>query len=193
MDGLKHILSEIEKDASAQVRQIEEEAKKDAEKIITQAKLNAQKQAETIIALAEKKAKQKEENAKSSAELLIKKAILSAKSDVVASGINYALDKILSLGDEEYFSLIYSLISKYAQSGNGEIMLNERDLKRLPNGFIERANALLSGGSLSLCKSSADISGGVVLVYGMIEENCSFEALLSEYKADITDALCAAF
>ena len=174
MDGLKHILSEIEKDASAQVRQIEEEAKKDAENIITRAKLGAQKQAETIIALAEKKAKQKEENAKSSAELLIKKAILSAKSDVVASGI-------------------YSLISKYAQSGNGEIMLNERDLKRLPDGFIERANALLSGGSLSLCKSSADISGGAVLVYGMIEENCSFEALLSEYKADITDALCAAF
>lgn len=194
MDGLKHILSKIENDALKQAQEIKAAAEAEVQQILSSAEAEAEKKAEAIIKNAEKKSEQAIENAKSSEKLLIKKSILSAKSDIVSSGTAYAIEKICEFDDEKYFAIIYSLISKYAQKGSGMICLSEKDLKRLPEDFEEKVNAALKDGcTLKLSDKSADICGGAILVYGMIEENCSFEALLSEKKSEINDALFAQF
>ena len=66
---------------------------------------------------------------------------------------------------------------------------SEKDLGRMPEGFraeIARA-AKEKGGSLTVSGETRRMEGGFVLVYGGVEENCSFRALFDSRKDELQD------
>lgn len=72
-------------------------------------------------------------------------------------------------------------------------IFQKNDLDRMPQGFeavIEKA-AVSKGGSLTLVKEPKNIDGGFILVYGGIEENCSFRALLAARRDELSDKVHA--
>ena len=83
------------------------------------------------------------------------------------------------------------MLKKYAQPGEGEICFNERDLNRLPEGFEETISeiACAKGGSLTLSRTPCGIGGGFILVYGGIEENCSFDSVFADEKERLQDRI----
>ena len=86
----------------------------------------------------------------------------------------------MSLDDAAYFGLIFKMVGKFALPQQGKLILNEKDLARVPGDFdvqLKAALAAIPGAVLSLSNSTCPIDGGFVLDYGGIEENCSFEAL----------------
>ena len=100
--------------------------------------------------------------------------------------MNKTMDTLKSLPDEEYFDLILKMVSSYAQPQNGQIIFSKRDMERLPADFEQQLNQAIKsrGGSLTISSANRPIDGGFVLVYGDIEENCTFAAIFSS-KHDI--------
>lgn len=81
------------------------------------------------------------------------------------------------------------MIEKFALTEAGEIRFNEKDKKRLPAGYDKTAAgaAAKKGGKLSLSDETCEIDGGFILVYGGIEENCSFEAIFAAERESLQD------
>ena len=56
------------------------------------------------------------------------------------------------------------------------------------NSLCDRGPAGKAGGSLAVSREAQAIDGGFVLVYGGMEENCSFSALFDANREDFLDA-----
>ena len=190
MSGLEKILSQIEYESNDRCRRIIEDANKKAQKIIE----NAQNEAQTILEDSEKETAKKldsiKQSAVSSAELSKSKILLKAKLEIIDDMLKKSLDEIKNLPAEEYFDIIKPLIIRNARNGNGVLRLSQKDLNRLPDGFVDSLCSELGEKSVTLGES-VDIDGGFLLVYGDIDINCSFDAIAMEKRDELKDSLNA--
>ncbi|NLC19293.1 MAG: hypothetical protein GX757_08780 [Clostridiales bacterium] len=190
MTGLDKILKAIEDEAQAKADEIINEAKKTADDILAAAKQEGEQQAALITQKLSNEVNSIISRAESAANLLERKAILEAKQQIINETISKARASLSELSDEEYTGIILKLIIRYAHNTRGEIIFSTADKKRLPADFADRIKAALSdraGAELVLSERSANINGGFLLVYGDIEENCSFDALFEAAKDDLQD------
>ena len=82
-------------------------------------------------------------------------------------------------------------MKKYALDEDGEIIFSQKDRDRMPADLMEKINALAEekDGSLELSDEVRKTDGGFVLVYGGIEENCTFKSLLAIEKERLHDLI----
>ena len=116
---------------------------------------------------------------------IARRAELSAKVEAVDAAIEAAYDAMCHMG-----AALEKLAVRNACKGEGEMRLSKADLDRVPSGFVERINAGLKDGSVKLAAQGADIENGFILVYGDIEINCTFRALINEQKDTIREKVC---
>ncbi len=189
MNGLEKILKDISDNAQSECDKILDEAKKNVGDIISEAK----KQAEKISASEEIKLQLLSEDlnkrAESGAGLEKRRLILFEKQKIISDIIQKAYNKLLLLSDKEYFDVLMKLAENNIQAENGEILFNEKDKKRIPKGFVSQLNQKADkiGGRITLSAEAADIDGGFLLVYGGIEENCSFSSLFHSNNDALKD------
>ncbi len=185
MTGLDKIIQEIESDAQSRCREISENAKLKCDEITEAAK----KEALAITEKGKEDAKIQSgfisERGISAKELDRRKKILNAKQEIISSVLDAALDKLTGLPDKEYFDVIFKLIKNKATGQTGEIAFGEKDLNRLPDDFEARLSEVSS--KLSLCRTPHKTDSGFVLVYGGIEENCSFKAMIDSRSDELRD------
>lgn len=189
MAGLDKITGQIIEDAKLIAAGQLDAARKEAEEIIEAAR--------KVCGAMDKEASDKEMNAKklheermkSLAEQQRRTALLRAKQELIGEVIDEACEMLKKQDVENYFLTIKKIIKTYAFAETGEIYFSEEDLARMPQGFEEeiQAAAQEKGGSLKLMKESRPISDGCVLVYGGIEENCTFKALIDAKKDQLQD------
>ncbi len=190
MNGLDNIIAKINADCKAECDGILFKAKEDAKVILDKAGDEAELIRQGILDGALRENEKEIELFSSRTQLESKKNLLALKIELVNGIIETALVKIKNLPDEEYFKVIKSLILKNAKKGAGTLCFSSRDLSRLPSGFeAEVNNALANGASVKISSEPARIDGGFLLVYDDIDQNCSFEALLSSSVDDIKDKL----
>lgn len=190
MTGLEKILKAIEDEAQAKADEIINEAKKKADDILACARQEGEQQAALITQRLSNEVNSIINRAESTANLLEKKTILEAKQQIISETISNARASLSELSDDEYTEIILKLIKRYAHNARGEIIFSAADKKRLPADFADRIKAVLTdkeGGEIILSDKNADINGGFLLVYGDIEENCSFDALFEAAKDDLQD------
>ena len=70
---------------------------------------------------------------------------------------------------------------------SGELLLNQKDLQRLPSDFENRVRE--AGLDARVSQTPADILGGFILKSGDIEENMDFAALLNARRDEIEDLI----
>lgn len=118
-----------------------------------------------------------------------RQAALSAKQEVIGEIINEAYERLLNLEDEKYFAVIKKMLEDNVLSEKGEIIFSARDRQRMPKDFEDVINnvALEKGGELVMSDEIRSIDGGFVLVYGGIEENCTFKAMLEASREELHD------
>lgn len=191
MTGLEKMISQIVDEAEAEAKGREEAARAEAEKIASEAKAEAEKLSADILAQSEADAANYLERIKSSADLQRRTRILRAKQEVISSVMEKAYESLSELDTEAYFALIRKMLEKYVLSENGEIYFSAGDLERLPAGFEKEISAIAAkkGGSLTLQKDGRAIENGFILVYGGIEENCTFRALFNTQRDDLQDKI----
>ncbi len=189
MAGLNKIIERIAQDSAAKCDGIIFDAQNEATKIKEAAIVKVNNDKAATIDAANKEAKALVDMAESGAQLEGKKVLLATRVEIIEKAIAKASEKLASMPEEEYFAAIYALVKNYAQDAEGSMLLSEKDLGRLPKDFEKKINADLKGGKITVSKDPADISEGFILVYGDIEINCTFDALIADAKDDIKDEL----
>lgn len=187
MSGLDKILEYISREAQAEADQILSEAKENAQKILASGKKEAQDMAEAIRKQSKLDTAAMVDRIRSNADLSEKRIILQAKQDKIEAVIDKALDRLEHLDDAEYMHTIGRMIDRYsyASGQKGVISFNRRDLDRLTDDVRKKAQEH----SLKLSEGPVDIRGGFILSYGDIEENCSFDVLISTSREELQDKI----
>ena len=195
MDGLKEILSKIDSDNAAEIKEYVSAQDAETQKMTDEIVNSARSEAEKILADAAKKTAQLSENSKSSCALYEKNRLLTEKLNIINNAVDTAAHSLKNMDSDEYFKAVETLVIKYSHDGEGELLMNERDRAAVPDGFMESLNKKLKekNASVSLADESAKIDSGVIIRYGGIEENCTFGALIGEKRDEIRDILFKEF
>lgn len=190
MTGLNKIIERISQDSVAKCDSIIYDAQNEAAKIKNAAIAEGDAEKQKIIEQANAQAKAIIDMAESGAQLATRKELLATKIDIINDTINSALEKMKAMPDKEYFAALYSLVKKYAQGSEGVMLLSQKDLGRKPKDFEKKINeGLPNGAKLKVSDKPAKIGEGFILVYGDVEINCSFEALVEDSKDALKDTI----
>ncbi|MDF2608695.1 MAG: hypothetical protein K0R92_169 [Lachnospiraceae bacterium] len=190
MTGLEKIIKHIEDDAAAISKSILSEAEKKAEEIISAAKAEGEKKRAEITERSKLEVEASLSRAESAALLREKKVILNTKQEIIEDVITKAKESLEKLPENEYFDVIINMVKKNALNKPGFILFSKEDKVRLPEQFQEKIQEALtgkSGAALTISDETREIDGGFVLVYGDIEENCSFDALFLAARESLQD------
>lgn len=191
MTGLEKILQSIDDEATKLFNKTIKKANKEAEDILEKAKEIAENESKLIIKNAEDEAKLILEKAESQIELQKREMILKTKREQIDYIMDETKNTLCQMPEDEYFKIILKLCKNYLQPNNGEIVFSERDIKRLPKDFETNILKLAKsvGGNIKISEQTRDINGGFILVYGDIEENCSFDALFESSYDLLSDKI----
>jgi V/A-type H+-transporting ATPase subunit E len=194
MTGLEKILKVIEDDANAHSGEIIRKAQNEADEIIKAAKQEADRKCSEMTVKSDTDVQAVLSRAESAAVLQEKKKLLDAKQQIISNVISKARNSLAGLSDSEYIDIILKMVKKYAHNKEGMILFSQTDKKRMPvdiSSMLSVALAGKPGAALVISESTAPIDGGFVLKYGDIEENCSFDALFSSAKEELSDQVNA--
>lgn len=190
MSGLDKILAEIRDEAAAEAKQSLDSARAQADKVLAQARDDGQAQTDRIMANARQDVADIERSRESALALQRRQRTLAQKQILLAETLKKAQDSLKALTAGEYFDLLVKLAQNAAEPGEGVLLLNPADKKRMPADFEKKlAGALPGGASLSISDDTRDIDGGFVLKYGDIEENCSFGSVFNARADEFSDLI----
>jgi V/A-type H+-transporting ATPase subunit E len=82
------------------------------------------------------------------------------------------------------------MVKKYAHNKSGKLLFSAVDKNRLSVDFDLKLIQVLADkpeASLIVSDETVTLDGGFLLIYGDIEENCSFDALFSAEKENLQD------
>ena len=178
------ILNRISLDCDERISQIGAETDEKCAQIMAQAKLDADKISAEIADRAQSKVKQMQAASKSRCDLETRNAFLKRRREEIDKTYSEILNKMKNLPDEDYFELIYTFAKKL-NGMSGVVLLNKKDMNRLPKDFLARLEKC--GVKAELSKTPCDIESGFILKSGDIEENMDFSAILSEKRDAIED------
>ena len=131
------ILNRISLDCDERISQIGAETNEKCAQIMAQAKLDADKISAEIADRAQSKVKQMQAASKSRCDLETRNAFLKRRREEIDKTYSEILNKMKNLPDEDYFELIYTFAKKL-NGMNGVVLLNEKDMNRLPKDFLAR-------------------------------------------------------
>lgn len=188
MSGLDRILSKIISDAQAKAEQEISEATQKAAELLSEDSAAAVLTAEKRIAATNLEVKAYIEQSRSAAKLQTKRTLLKERNRIIDEVLIGVRNRIRSMPDAEYFSMLSDYISAHSQNEPGMIVLNSRDLARVPAGYSESLSDSLSV-PMSISMTPGDFDAGCVLIYGEVEYNGTLSALLNEKKDELRDLL----
>ena len=179
MAGLDKIIGEIHAESDGLIREVLDRAQKEAAQIRSEAEKKAGDSVERIRRESDARLADSKSRAQSAAALTKRQLLLQEKQNLIGEVLEKAKETFLALPEAEYFDTLLAMLKKNELSEQGEILLNERDRKRLPADFEKKAEeaAKAKGGSLRISEKTREIDGGLILVYEGIEQNCSVDAL----------------
>ena len=186
MNGGETIINRIKADGEQNVAAIRSDADRANAAVLAEAQKQALARKEELAAETDAKVAQIRTASKSRAELAARTALLRRRRAEIDKTAAALLDYLTGLGDNDYFNALYRLAAKL-KGKSGELMLNQRDLQRLPGDF--EAKLREAGLDARVSQSTADIPGGFILKSGDIEENMDFSALLNARRDEIEDLI----
>ena len=185
MSGLEKILEHIKSEATSTADEMLRIAKAEAEKIVDTEKKEAAFRADQIKRQSELDVTATRNRIQSAGDLKEKRMILEAKQKEIDDVFTATMDYLSNLDDAGYFAIIDKMIPRYADGIEGTIRFNAKDLARVP----ESTKKVIKDNLLTISDQPAQIDGGFILVYKDIEENCSFDSLISASREDLQDKI----
>lgn len=189
MTGLDKMINQILEEANSSANKILEDARNSAEVTMNQAREEADKMSKEAEKKTEAEIRNYKDRIASSTDLKRRTSLLEAKQEVITSVIDKAYHVFAGKSGEEYFQIIRGMLKQFVLPQDGEIYFSQRDLDQMPSGFEKELQeiATAAGGSLKVSQESKNLDGGFILVYGGVEENCSFKALFAARKDELQD------
>ena len=189
MTGLEKMKSRILEEARSSAEVKIQDAQRQAQELLDEKKGQAERAAAAILAKARADAEGLKEKAVSASDLERRTKLLSARQEIIGEVLAEAYRKIKDMDAAAYFGLVEKLLDHYVLPQEGEIHFSPADAQRMPAGFeakIQEA-ARAKGGAHTLAEGDALVPDGFVLVYGGVEENCTFKAIFETRRDEMSD------
>ncbi len=189
MTGLDAILEAIEQDGQRAAQEILSQAREQAEEIGRQGQRDAIRRRGEILEDAPRQARHEAERVRTAAQREQRRILLEARQALIRESIRQAEESLAQLEAADYFAVLLRLAAAHALPQAGEMVLSPRDRERLPADFPGKLQEVLpEGASLTIsARTEPGIQGGFLLVYGGIEENCTFRALFDAKEEELQD------
>jgi len=118
-----------------------------------------------------------------------RKQVLSFKQELMEKTFALALERLSDLSEEKYLKLLVNSVVKASQNGQERLIFSMRDRgsygKRVTIAANEALEAMGREGKLTMSEETRPIRGGVILTDGLVDVNCSIEALLTVAKREL--------
>ncbi|HIR86636.1 MAG TPA: V-type ATP synthase subunit E [Candidatus Limivicinus faecipullorum] len=189
MKGTEKIIAHIQADAKAQADAILAQTELQCAEIRKSYEAKAKERYAEKIRQGVKTCQDNIDSVERINQMEARKAILALKQEMVSKSFDTACRMLSQLPQDKYVELLAKLAVQASTTGDEEIVLNARDRKAVGQAVVDRANALLSGGKLSLSDSTGDFAGGLILRRGSIEANCTIELLVELCRGDMSAQL----
>ena len=191
MAGIEGIEQEILEEANTSAKELLESAQVDAKEILATSQVIADKHTKESRLRIEKEIAAYRERIDSNVDMILSRATLEAKQEVISETLQLSYERFLHQDDASYRAALKKMIAAYARAGEGKLFLNQKDLKELSSDFLEELLEIAKekGSILTLSDEAKKIDRGFLLIYGGIEENCSFEAIFENKKDELTDLI----
>ena len=193
MNGIEKIINKIASDAQIEADSILETASKEISEIQRQNKISVNAEYDRLTSRYKREAQQHLERLKSAIELDARKQLLAVKQEQISLVFERAVEKLHNLSEKEYVDLLVSLAVRASTTGKESILLNANDYTRFGKLTVESANQQLKNlgrtGELKLAGNTRSIDGGIILVDGPIELNCSISALVEQQRNDMASQI----
>ena len=144
MNGIEKITQRIDQDAQAEIDKILGDARSQAVEILARYEEQARKESQEILARGEKNAAEREERLASVAQMEAKKLTLATKQEMLDKAFDLALDRLVSLPDEEYVALLADLAARAATTGREQLIFSQKDRARIGKQVVAAANEKLA-------------------------------------------------
>ena len=189
MKGTEKIIAHIQADAKAQADAILAQSELQCAEIRRSYEAQAKERYGEKIRQGVKACQDNIDSVERINQMEAKKSILALKQEMVSKSFEKACDMLTALPEEQYVALLAKLAAQASVSGDEEIVLNARDKAAVGAAVVEKANALLPAGKLSLSAATGDFAGGLILKRGSIEANCTIELLVELCRGDMSAQL----
>ena len=195
MNGIEKILAHIKSESDAECEAINVSAAEECDRIRDEYTKTGQDEYRKLVDAGTKEAERRLERLNNLAVLESKKHVLMTQQEMVAEAFENAAKILLDLPDSEYIDFLAKQACVASLNGTETIILSASDRSRIGSEVLSAANsALRTAGktaSLKLSDNSADIRGGLILSGGNIEVNCSVDALIAEYRNELSPAIAS--
>jgi len=118
-----------------------------------------------------------------------KKQVLAFKQELIAQIFALALERLSDLSEEKYIKFLVNLCVKASQSGHERLIFSVRDRghygKRVTIAANEALEEMGREAKLTMSEETRPISGGVILTEGLVDVNCSIEALIEVRRREL--------
>ena len=190
MNGIEKIIEHIKAKSAAECQAISKSAEDECARIRAEYKQAEQDEYWKAMGAGTKEAERRLERLNSLAALESKKKVLATQQEMIAEAFEHAAKKLLSLPETEYIAFLAKLACKASLTGTETIYLSASDHSRNGQEILSAANYALQAtgkrASLTLSGETADIRGGLILSDGDIEVNCGIDALVSQYRNELS-------
>lgn len=186
MSGLTNIINKIEEDNQKTCEKIIAAAHKEVAQLESDMRSRGETQKDKILNEAEKEARLIAQKSESAAVRERENILLENKNKLIDEVIEKAEDKLVTL--TSYVDFIVDLAVSEACAGEGEIALNDRDLKQFGSDIVKRINQKLKGDKkIKLKTDPLNIKGGFVLNYDLAVIDDSIDEIINAKTDDIRD------
>ncbi len=157
----KLIIDSILEESAAFAERTEKAAQKEAEAMLAAARADAAAVKQALLSGAEKQLAEKKERILAAARLDGKKQILEEKQRLLAQVIDMAVEKIISLPDQEYLAVIERMLvgavsENIGVSDHFAVIVSPLDKQRISGTFVERVNRSLNAAEFPAFKQPLD-------------------------------------
>lgn len=179
MDGIEKITGRINEDVQREIDAMTADARREAGEIAARYREQADRESAEIVERGRRAAAEREERLASVTQLEARKLELAAKQEMLQKAFDKALERLLTLPEEQYIVLLSELAVKAARTGREQVILSQKDRTRYGKQAVTAANEKLGDkGHLTLSQESRPIKGGLILSDGDVEVNGTFETLV---------------
>ena len=144
MNGIEKITGQIEADVQREIDDLTAQAQAQAAEILADYEARARAEAEATLKRGALAAAQREERLGDMARLEARKLTLGTKQEMVERAFQRALEKLTSLPDAEYVSLLANLAAAGSRSGHEAVIFSQKDRARFGKQVVTLANDILA-------------------------------------------------
>ena len=190
MNGIDKITARILADAEREAEALLTEAEAEARDVAQRYDKQAQDEYWEVVTAGKQAADQRRKRFMGTAVMEARKQVLAFKQELVDQAFRETLSHLVNLPEAQQIEVLAQFAAKAAAIGDETLIFSAKDREQYGRRVVLAANAKLRAAGkpakLTLSEETREMMGGLIVTNGLVDVNCSFEAMVEAQKSALT-------